>query len=623
MFWNKRVAVLISALIIAAITISILTYVRRPSLEGLAGLNGPTADSIIADGQSSSWSVHADGSESRLAILLTDEDSSWLGLAEGLKSIGVPFLITRNTKAAVQHKVVLAYPAISGRLLDAEDLETLAQHVESGGTLIATQILGGGLQGVFGFDRIEEFRDHSEIRFSGSHPTLSFIDRPEERTVRIGNPDKDLHRIGTQAFVGATNILATYDDGSAAVVAHASKQGGQAYAIGFDLGFFILKSANGRNGGVSRNYANAYEPSVDTWLRWIKSVYTQSEPAAITLHSAPEGRDLAVVISFDIDYSNSMTNTRAFSDLLSELGIPGTFFIQTKYFDDYNDKAFFNDFTLPIVQHLNESGMEVASHSVTHAKTFSDMPLGEGSERFPDYQPRVLNEGRTWNASILGELRVSKYLLEQVTETEVVSFRPGYLATPARLPEALDASGYKYASSATSGNVLTHLPYRMNFSRGYDSATGVFQFPIAIEDEIPPHMNLREEPAVDLAKRLAEYGGCYVVLIHPNVTKEKIEFLNAVVPELKRFAWFGTLQQFGDWWTMRDSVSVDARIFEDEMVITVDSELPIQGLRLDLDTDWIPQSPLPDGVSVSPGSVYIAEAGTELSITMNMPSTDR
>ncbi|CAN0447939.1 unnamed protein product, partial [Scytosiphon promiscuus] len=64
MFWNKRVAVLISALIIAAITISILTYVRRPSLEGLAGLNGPTADSIIADGQSSSWSVHADGSES-------------------------------------------------------------------------------------------------------------------------------------------------------------------------------------------------------------------------------------------------------------------------------------------------------------------------------------------------------------------------------------------------------------------------------------------------------------------------------------------------------------------------------------------------------------------------------
>jgi len=167
------------------------------------------------------------------------------------------------------------------------------------------------------------------------------------------------------------------------------------------------------------------------------------------------------------------------------------------------------------------------------------------------------------------------------------------------------------------------LPYRMNFSRGYDSATGVFQFPIAIEDEIPPHMNLREEPAVDLAKRLAEYGGCYVVLIHPNVTKEKIEFLNAVVPELKRFAWFGTLQQFGDWWTMRDSVSVDARIFEDEMVITVDSELPIQGLRLDLDTDWIPQSPLPDGVSFSPGSVYIAEAGTELSITMNMPSTDR
>ena len=127
-------------------------------------------------------------------------------------------------------------------------------------------------------------------------------------------------------------------------------------------------------------------------------------------------------------------------------------------------------------------------------------------------------------------------------------------------------------------------------------------------------MNLRLASAIELAEQLSDYGGSFVMLIHPNVTGEKLEFLKAIIPVLKPHSWFGTLQQYGDWWTMRDSVSVDTSGTETSIVVTVTSEIPVYGLRLDLDPAWRPQSPLPAGMTFSPGALYIEESGTEISV---------
>ena len=42
------------------------------------------------------WTICSHGTTSRLAILLTEPDSSWLGLVHDLKSNGTPFNITRD-----------------------------------------------------------------------------------------------------------------------------------------------------------------------------------------------------------------------------------------------------------------------------------------------------------------------------------------------------------------------------------------------------------------------------------------------------------------------------------------------------------------------------------------------
>ncbi len=80
-----------------------------------------------------------------MAIILTDPNSSWLGLAHGLKSIGIPFRITRDVQEALAHKVVLVYPMISGKVLRPEALQALAEYPKTGGTLIGVQGVGGGL----------------------------------------------------------------------------------------------------------------------------------------------------------------------------------------------------------------------------------------------------------------------------------------------------------------------------------------------------------------------------------------------------------------------------------------------------------------------------------------------
>jgi len=93
--------------------------------------------------------TYGHGTTSRLAILLTDPDSSWLGLTHGLKSIGIPFKITRDVQEALRHNVVLVYPVISGKVLSPEALRRLAEYPRAGGTLIGVQVLGGGLNQVF------------------------------------------------------------------------------------------------------------------------------------------------------------------------------------------------------------------------------------------------------------------------------------------------------------------------------------------------------------------------------------------------------------------------------------------------------------------------------------------
>ncbi|MBT8488389.1 MAG: hypothetical protein HKN72_07835 [Gemmatimonadetes bacterium] len=554
----------------------------RPDVIIFKGVEGPSAPTPPVENPPDEWRKFEAGGTSRLAMLLTDTTSSWLGVAHGLSTIGIPFRITRDAREALRHDVVLVYPRISGRLLSPEALRALAAFPERGGTLIGVNVEGGGMASVFGFDEAVLSRQRRELVFDPDHPLAAAFTHERERRVPFSNPERGTLAAGSLGYTGAASPLAAYDDGTAAITSR-RVGAGRAFAFGVDPGFLALRAYGNREEGLSRSYVNEYEPAFDVLLRTLLGIYETGQPDAVTLHTVPDGRRLTALITHDVDYEESLPNAEIFAQYEASVGVPATYFIQTKYVRDWNDEAFLDEDGVTVLRTLSELGMEIASHSVAHSLQFAELPTGSGAETYPTYQPFVRDESTTEGATVLGELRVSRFLLETlVPGVRVVSFRPGHLRNPYSLPAALERTGYRFSSSVTAGNALTHLPFRLTEGRGTEAAVPVFEFPVTIEDEREPALASRFDEAVALADQLGRYGGLFVVLIHTDETEAKLDFERKLVEALEADAWFGTLQEFGSFWAARDQVEVDVRAAGGGIEVVLNAPQPIEGLTLRL-----------------------------------------
>ena len=552
----------------------------------LPGTQGPITESKPVVEEATRWETYSRGEPSRLAVYLHNDDSPWLGIVHGLKAIGVPFLITDSLEKALEHTVVLTYPRLRERDLEDGQAVMLQGFVRDGGVLLGTLIDAKSLYGLFGFDDLDIGRTRYEITYAESEYDQDFI-YPRERTIRIGNPERPKTFLRTIAYLHPREVLAEYNDGSAAIVRRRTGEG-EAIAFGLDLGFYIKKAQNNRDEEAGRAYVNEFEPSVDTILRYIKNIYRMNEPLAATLHTVPDGYPLSVIISHDVDYSGSLANSITYAEYQRSMDYGATYFMQTKYFEDFFDEVFFDDQTTDLLTELEEMDMELGSHSVSHTDMFARVPRGNYRETYPDYQPRIIEFFYTRDATVTGEIRVSKFLIEELSDSTVVSFRPGFLANPSSLPQALQATGYRYSSTVTANDVLTHLPFRQTFGRGYDMEVSIYEFPITVEDEKPPEMDKRVDEAVELARKISRYGGLYVVLIHPNVLDHKYRFLVELTSRLRDWCWWGTLQEFGAWWTARDGVEFDITPVDDVPVLAVRAVVPVERLGILLPDGFLP-----------------------------------
>jgi len=114
----------------------------------------------------------------------------------------------------------------------------------------------------------------------------------------------------------------------------------------------------------------------------------------------------------------------------------------------------------------------------------------------------------------------------------------------------------------------------------------VFEFPITIEDEAPPLMGSRLQQAIEIAEKIQRYGGLFVVLAHPDIVGHKFEFMRSLIEKMKPTAWFGTLRSFGQWWSARDRVTLDARNSNGLKTVIMRAPEIVTGLTLELPASW-------------------------------------
>lgn len=538
----------------------------------LTGLRGPSEPSVVLPAVDTDWRTFSHGAASRLAILLAGPDpGNWLGLVEGLRALGVPLTLTQDWREAVRHRMVIVYPAISGRWFDPEALAALDGVAQAGGTLVTFSVMDAASTPTFGVNTVIPAR----TRF-----TLRFTDRtrpPREAEIPLGDPNHPDTGLWTFSHPSAgADILARFDTGEPALLDKHSGSG-HAYTLGVDAGDLALRGYGKRQQGIARAYVNQYEPAADILMHWIKNRYRDAEPTAVTLAVAPEGKALPVMISHDLDYLASLRNSREYMEFERQAGIRATYFVQTKYVRDWEDEAFLEGDGIRLIRALANGGMEIASHSVAHSRVFNHMDPGTGEEVFPDYHPVVTERMACKACSVFGELRISRFLLGELVGTAPVSFRAGHLLNPPNLSESLVASGYRFGSNSTANDLLTHLPVHAHFGRSSSAELPLFEFPVTIEDEAAPPLGERVASALEVAENIIHDEGIFVVLIHPNIVGHKLRFERELVDALRARAWFGTVSEFGQWWNARDAVEVDLM----PAVATADA-LPAAALRLHL-----------------------------------------
>jgi hypothetical protein len=65
-----------------------------------------------------------------------------------------------------------------------------------------------------------------------------------------------------------------------------------------------------------------------------------------------------------------------------------------------------------------------------------------------------------------------------------------------------------------------------------------------------------------------------------------LEFEKRFVEGVKSFAWFGSVSQFGQWWSARNEVAADVSREGDSYILTLQVPNPMAGLTVQVPNGW-------------------------------------
>jgi hypothetical protein len=523
----------------------------------------------------------------QVAVLWTAPDASSenpLPVVHSLKEMGIPFLITRDLGQALKHRLILLYPSVDWRTFNDDQAKQLTTFVENGGSVLAQNVFWGGLRNLFGFREFKPSQKRYHLAFVGNDPVMKYLNRPEERAVRLGN--KSYNQIfwsnGYELSEGAVAV-AHFDDGTAALLTNTVGKG-HVYLLGLSLMDVVLRSQSNRDFEAERHYVNEFEPGADVWLLVLRAWYEAYGGDWVRLSTIPNSQRSVLLLSHDVDWQNSFSPGLDFERIEKANAASSTFFVQTKYVDDANSKAFFAEPDLGILRELRAGGSTLGSHSVIHSRGFNKFELGSGKESYTNYHPRGLGYDTASGATVFGEVRVSKELLDaQIPNQNTIFFRAGHLRVPPSLPEALERSGYEFDSSFTADDVLSNFPYALPLNLGFEEDSKLYEFPVTIEDEEPPGFAKRVPRALEVILANAENEAVNVLLVHSNESGEKAAAEQDLLRLLPQDIGKSDMLEFAQFWRARDRLtwSITSGSKSNEIELEVSTQEPVEGLTFE------------------------------------------
>ena len=480
-----------------------------------------------------------------------DARQEQLALRNCLELLGIPFVATTVVEEAVRRPLVVTGGILFNTELTPNEREALYAYVERGGVLLATQVQGNMFFPLFGLVDAATSRTNFSVHFTDvNDPALRYLNRPEERSVSLGDPSLYSETVWSTEYTPGrrTKVLAQYENGAAALTLYAYGRG-LAYALGLGFKETTLLPQLARSFEAARRWINSFEPSGDVFRLLLRGLYEDSVHPFLLVHTVPEGRETALVLSHDVDARESFRNSLSFARMEASLGVRSTFFVTTKYFRDATDIDYYTPNRVEWIKQIKEMGFEVGSHSVSHSLTFDEFPLGSQEVDLQSYRPA--------RPTVSGEVRVSKQLLDRDLNQDTIGFRAGYLRYPNELLRVLEESGYRFDSSVSAQYVLTNFPYFGFRRRALDAEqSNIVVVPVTLDDSrdflTPKTQEKVLRTWTEIIRANAENGATTCLLIHPTDTSYKLQTERRLIAaHLGDETWIGDVGSLARFWRDR------------------------------------------------------------------------
>ena len=486
--------------------------------------------------------------------------------------LGLPYIVTDDIKEATGYKVVYTGGMLNNPTLTPEEADLLYDFVDSGGVLVSSVVLGNRYSPLFGIGATQSSKVRFSVNFNVQEKdrALKYLDREEEKKIQLGNRSFYEEIIWSHGFeTKDATPLATMEDGSTVLSVNYYGQG-TAYALGLAYADVILTPQVGKDFEAQREFINVFEPGADVFMLTLKAIYEDTVSPYVYLSTIPHGQETAFIITHDVDAQTSFKNALEYARMESKYGVKSTFFVTTKYFVDDTDIGYYEPTNIDYIRQVKEMGFDIGSHTVAHSKVFSTFPLGSLDVSRETYDPRIA-------PSVIGEVKVSKDILDKDFNQNTVSFRAGDLEYPDSLIEALEETGYLYDATFSANDILTNFAYRALKRRNLNAPQSkVVEVPVIFDDSqgLLTEENWEEMVPIwlDIIWANRDNEAISTLLIHPAIASYRVkaeeELLKVLIDE---DVWIGDLTSYGDFWNARSEVKYKTTLKDGLLGINLES----------------------------------------------------
>ncbi len=503
-----------------------------------------------------------------------------------LKVAGLPFIETTNIDTARKYGTILVSSKIETFTFSLAERDSFSNYVTQGGILIAPHIKDANFYPMFGINSNASASNNYKLIFNTflGDPSFRWLDDTLEQTIILGDTSYAAV-INTRSFgLNGALSLAKYDSNTDAITKYAFGSG-HTYALGVTFKNIIQLNQLNRDFNSNRSYSNGFEPTSDAIILFIKGIITAHHPKSVWLHTSPYNSKSTLMITHDIDATSGYDTMRFYADYENQIGLSATYLITTHYINDGVLSDFYNVTSIPKVQYVLSQGHVLGSHSVGHFTDFDEetyFPLGVLGNTAGSYVPFNSGSSSTTGGTVLGELEVSKGLLNSNFGVNIKTFRAGHLCFNDKLGNALDTLGYAYNTTMSANDALTNFPYRIRADRANSGVlTKVWEFPMTLSDVFASNpitfANYPQKVStwLDVVTRNKRNFAPTVLLIHPT-RYYKLNAEQDLINQLPADVYVSGLETFADYWLERDSIQFTSVNKNDTITVVIPQQyLPL------------------------------------------------